>query len=249
MAEVIREMGFRKGDDFYIALGAGSRSSPQIVINKLMQRLKAGEAAETQQTAASDPADPGRRRSRTTTPSNRFGISVDGIDEVMLRMAKRHPVPGDEIVGYILPLGCGITIHRDDCPNAEVLRKDPERFTPVGWDGDAETSFQVEIEVQGWDRHRLLEDMSRTFAEAGINIIEARCTVNPPMIRNQFVVEVGDTRTLDQAISRLRNIDNVSTPTASPLAPPAEPGGAGSTRHIRRPGWLPDASDVRARLR
>ena len=29
------------------------------------------------------------------------------------------------------------------------------------------------------------------------------------MIRNQFVVEVGDTRTLDQAISRLRNIDNV----------------------------------------
>ena len=51
--------------------------------------------------------------------------------------------------------------------------------------------------------------MSRTFAEAGINIIEARCTVSPPMIRNQFVVEVGDTRTLDQAITRLRNIDNV----------------------------------------
>ena len=208
MAEVIREMGFRKGDDFYIALGA-AKISPQVVINKLMQRLKAGEAAETQQTAASDLMTSGRRRSRTTTSSNRYGISVDGIDEVMLRMAKCcHPVPGDEIVGYI-SLGRGITIHREDCPNAEVLRKDPERFTPVSWDGDAETSFQVEIEVQGWDRHRLLEDMSRTFAEVGINIIEARCTVNPPMIRNQFVVEVGDTRTLDQAISRLRNIDNV----------------------------------------
>ncbi len=208
MAEVIREMGFRKGDDFYIALGA-AKISPQIVINKLMQRLKAGEAAETQQTAAADLMSAGRRRSRSTTSSNRYGITVDGIDEVMLRMAKCcHPVPGDEIVGYI-SLGRGITIHRDDCPNAEVLRKDPERFTPVAWDGDAETSFQVEIEVQGWDRHRLLEDMSRTFAEGGINIIEARCTVNHPMIRNQFVVEVGDTRTLDQAITRLRNIDNV----------------------------------------
>jgi len=208
MAEVIREMGFRKGDDFYIALGA-AKISPQTVINKVMQRLKEGEAAETQQTAAADLMSAGRRRSRSTTSSNRYGITVDGIDEVMLRMAKCcHPVPGDEIVGYI-SLGRGITIHREDCPNAEVLRKDPERFTPVSWDGDAETSFQVEIEVQGWDRHRLLEDMSRTFAEAGINIIEARCTVNPPMIRNQFVVEVGDTRTLDQAISRLRNIDNV----------------------------------------
>ncbi len=208
MAEVIREMGFRKGDDFYIALGA-AKISPQVVINKLMQRLKEGEAAESQQTAAADLMSTGRRRSRSTTSSNRYGINVDGIDEVMLRMAKCcHPVPGDEIVGYI-SLGRGITIHRDDCPNVEVLRKDPERFTPVSWDGDADTSFQVEIEVQGWDRHRLLEDMSRTFAEAGINIIEARCTVSHPMIRNQFVVEVGDTRTLDQAISRLRNIDNV----------------------------------------
>jgi GTP pyrophosphokinase len=29
------------------------------------------------------------------------------------------------------------------------------------------------------------------------------------MVRNRFVVEVGDTRSLDQAISRLRNIDAV----------------------------------------
>ncbi len=208
MAEVIRELGFRKGDDFYIALGAGKVSS-QTVTNKLMARLKAGEAAETVPTAAADLMSSGRRRTRSTTSSNRYGINVDGIDEVMLRMAKCcHPVPGDEIVGYI-SLGRGITIHREDCPNVEVLRKDPDRFTPVSWDGDAETSFQVEIEVQGWDRHRLLEDLSRTFAEAGINILEARCTVNHPMIRNQFVVEVGDTRTLDQAIARLRNIDNV----------------------------------------
>jgi GTP diphosphokinase / guanosine-3',5'-bis(diphosphate) 3'-diphosphatase len=208
MAEVIREMGFRKGDDFYIALGA-AKISPQVVINKVMQRLKAGETAETQPAASADLLSSGRRRSRPTTSSNRYGIAVDGIDEVMLRLAKCcHPVPGDEIVGYI-SLGRGITIHREDCPNVEVLRKDAERFTPVAWDGDADTSFQVEIEVQGWDRHRLLEDLSRTFAEVGINILEARCTVNHPMIRNQFVVEVGDTRTLDQAITRLRNIDNV----------------------------------------
>jgi GTP diphosphokinase / guanosine-3',5'-bis(diphosphate) 3'-diphosphatase len=208
MAEVIREMGYRKGDDFYIALGA-AKISPQVVINKVMQRLKEGDTAEAEQTAASDLMTSGRRRSRPTTSSNRFGIAVDGIDEVMLRLAKCcHPVPGDEIVGYI-SLGRGITIHRDDCPNVAVLRKDAERFTTVAWDGDADTSFQVEIEIQGWDRHRLLEDLSRTFAEAGINILEARCTVNHPMIRNQFVVEVGDTRTLDQAITRLRNIDNV----------------------------------------
>jgi GTP diphosphokinase / guanosine-3',5'-bis(diphosphate) 3'-diphosphatase len=208
LADVIREMGFRKGEDFYIALG-GAKISPKVVVNKVMQRLKQGEAAESQPTAADDLLKTRRRRSRPTTSSSRYGIVVDGIDEVMLRMAKCcRPVPGDPIVGYI-SLGRGITIHREDCPNVAVLKKDPERFTPVSWDGDAETSFRVEIEVDGWDRHRLLEDMSRTFAEAGINILEARCIVNHPMVKNRFVVEVGDTRGLDQAINRLRNIDAV----------------------------------------
>jgi GTP pyrophosphokinase len=208
LADVIREMGFRKADDFYIALG-GAKISTKTVVNKVMQRLKQGEAAESEPTATDDLLKTRRRRERPTTSSSRYGITVEGIDEVMLRLAKCcRPVPGDPIVGYI-SLGRGITIHREDCPNAAVLRKDPERFTPVSWDGDAETSFRVEIQVDGWDRHRLLEDMSRTFSEAGINILEARCSVNHPMVRNRFVVEVGDTRSLDHAINRLRNIDAV----------------------------------------
>jgi GTP diphosphokinase / guanosine-3',5'-bis(diphosphate) 3'-diphosphatase len=208
LADVIREMGFRKADDFYIALG-GAKISPKVVVNKVMQLLKQGEPAESEPTAADDLLHTRRRRSRATTSSSQYGISVEGIDEVMLRMAKCcRPVPGDPIVGYI-SLGRGITIHREDCPNVAVLRRDPERFTAVSWDGDAETSFRVEIEVDGWDRHRLLEDMSRTFAEAGINIIEARCTVTHPMVKNRFVVEVGDTHTLDQTINRLRNIESV----------------------------------------
>ncbi|MEA2196353.1 MAG: diphosphokinase / guanosine-3,5-bis(diphosphate) 3-diphosphatase [Solirubrobacteraceae bacterium] len=208
LADVIREMGFRKAEDFYIAVG-GAKISPKIVVNKIMQRLKQGEAAESEPTAADDLMKTSRRRDRPTTSSDRYGIAVDGIDEVMLRMAKCClPVPGDPIVGYI-SLGRGITIHREDCPNVAVLKKDPDRFTSVSWDGDAETSFRVEVQVDGWDRHRLLEDMSRTFAEAGINILDAHCAVNHPMVRNRFVVEVGDTRTLDQAINRLRNIDAV----------------------------------------
>jgi GTP diphosphokinase / guanosine-3',5'-bis(diphosphate) 3'-diphosphatase len=117
-------------------------------------------------------------------------------------------VPGDPIVGYV-SLGRGITIHRDDCPNAVQLRKDPERFVPVEWEGDHETSFKVELQVDAWDRHRLLEDLSRTFAEAGINIVEARCIVSPPMVKNRFVIEVPDTQALKGTVGRLRNIEGV----------------------------------------
>jgi GTP pyrophosphokinase len=208
LADVIREMGFRKGDEFYIALGA-AKISPTVVVNKVMQRLKQGEAAEGTPTAADDLLQTRPQRERRPTSSTKFGITVDGVGDVMLRLAKCcRPVPGDPIVGYV-SLGRGITIHREDCPNVEVLRKDPDRFTPVSWDGESSTAFKVELHIDGWDRHRLLEDLSRTFSEAGINIVEARCMSNPPMIKNRFVVEVADTKTLDSTINRLRNIESV----------------------------------------
>jgi guanosine-3',5'-bis(diphosphate) 3'-pyrophosphohydrolase len=208
LADLIREMGFKKADDFYIALGA-TKISPKVVVNKVMQRLKQGEAAEGEETAAASLLSPGRERRRPTSSSSEYGIKVEGVDEVMLRLAKCcRPVPGDPIVGYI-SLGRGITIHREDCPNALALRKDPDRFTYVSWEGEHATAFKVELQIDAWDRHRLLEDLSRTFAEAGINIVEARCTASPPMVRNRFVVEVPDTQTLKLTVNRLRNIEAV----------------------------------------
>jgi GTP pyrophosphokinase len=90
----------------------------------------------------------------------------------------------------------------------------------VSCDGEGKTAFRVEIHVDAWDRHRLLEDLSRSFAETGVNILEARCTVSDQMVRNRFVVEVPDTQALDGAVSRLRNVDGVFdayrvTPTAA----------------------------------
>jgi GTP diphosphokinase / guanosine-3',5'-bis(diphosphate) 3'-diphosphatase len=208
LADVIREMGFRKADDFYIALG-GAKISPKVVTNKVLQRLKAGEAAEDEDTTAESLVSTRRQRRQPTGSSSTYGISVDGVDDVMLRMAKCcRPVPGDPIVGYV-SLGRGITIHRDDCPNTAALRKDPERFVSVSWEGEHETAFKVELQVDAWDRHRLLEDLSRTFAEAGINIVEARCIVSRPMVQNRFVVEVADTHALKATVGRLRNIDGV----------------------------------------
>jgi guanosine-3',5'-bis(diphosphate) 3'-pyrophosphohydrolase len=208
LADVIREMGFRKADDFYIALGA-AKVSPKVVVNKVMQRLKRGEAADGGETAASDLLRVGRSSRRPTRSSGQYGIQVEGVEDVMLRLAKCcRPVPGDPIVGYI-SLGRGITIHREDCPNATVLRKNPERFTHVYWEGEQAAAFVVEIQIDAWDRHRLLEDLSRVFSEAGANIVEARCLSNPPMVKNRFVVEVADTHSLKGAINRLRNTESV----------------------------------------
>jgi GTP diphosphokinase / guanosine-3',5'-bis(diphosphate) 3'-diphosphatase len=210
LADVIREMGFKKGEDFYIALGQAKISAPTVV-NKLMQRLKQGEAAVEPRSAVEElVADKKKEQAKPTAASSTYGISVKGADvDVMLRLAKCcRPVPGDPIVGYI-SLGKGITIHHGDCTNARALARTPERFAKVEWAGEAATSFRAEVQVNGYDRHRMLEDLSRTFSEAGVNIVEARCVTEHPMVNNRFVVEVGDTQTLKTCVQRLRNVESV----------------------------------------
>ena len=210
LADVIREMGFKKADDFYVALG-GAKISAKTVTQKVMARLRAGEAAIDIDDAVADLASKRDQQQRPTGSSSSYGITVDGLTDVAVRLAKCcRPVPGDPIVGYI-SLGKGITIHHESCSNAKALMKNPERFTAVSWDGEggSGSSFRVELEVDGWDRTRLLEDLSRTFAETGVNILEARCTTVDPMVKNRFVVEVGDLQALKTCIGRLRNIESV----------------------------------------
>ena len=132
-----------------------------------------------------------------------------GVEDVLVRLAKCcTPVPGDDIVGYI-SLGKGITIHRGDCPNVRALRRNPERFTPVEWEGGGSQSFRVQIAVDSWDRPRLLEDVARTFAEHGANIVSYGGTVEDQMARNWYVAEVGDVKGLRGLLTSLRNVDGV----------------------------------------
>jgi GTP diphosphokinase / guanosine-3',5'-bis(diphosphate) 3'-diphosphatase len=201
LAGVIREMNFKKAEDFYIALGSG-KLQPSQVVSKVLHRLKTSEVAEEERL-------PRKPKARNTVASQTYGILVPGVEDVLVRLAKCcNPVPGDEICGYI-SLGKGITIHREDCPNVRALRRNPERFTTVEWDGGATQSFRVQIAVDSWDRSRLLEDVARTFAEHGANIVEYSGHVEDQMARNWYVAEIGDLKALRALLNSLRNVESV----------------------------------------
>ncbi|HEY4413665.1 MAG TPA: bifunctional (p)ppGpp synthetase/guanosine-3',5'-bis(diphosphate) 3'-pyrophosphohydrolase [Gaiellaceae bacterium] len=203
LAGVIRETGFKKAEDFYLALGSGKLTAGSIV-NKVLQRLKTEEVAEEE---AITPRK--RPKARDALASATYGINVVGVEDVLVRLAKCcTPVPGDPIVGYI-SLGRGITIHREDCPNAKALMRNPERFTAVEWEGGPTQSFRVQIALDSWDRPRLLEDVARTFAEHGANIVSYGGTVEDQMARNWYVAEVGEVKALRALLNSLRNVEGV----------------------------------------
>jgi GTP pyrophosphokinase len=202
LAQVIRDSGYKKAEDFYVALGSGKLQSGAIV-NKVIQRLKTDQVAEEAPVVTKAP------KAREAVAGSDMGVVVQGVEDVLVRLAKCcTPVPGDPIVGYI-SLGKGITIHRSDCPNVKALRRQPERFTPVDWDGGGTKSFRVQIAVSSWDRPRLLEDVARTFAEHGANIVSYGGVVEDQLAKNWYTVEVGDIQLLRSLLNSLRAVDAV----------------------------------------
>ena len=200
LAQVIRETGFKKAEDFYIALGSGKLAADA-------DRQEGHPAAEDGRgrRGGDGPAQADARAARRR--ARRSASRCTGVEDVLVRLAKCcTPVPGDQIIGYI-SLGKGITIHREDCPNVKALRRNPERFTPVDWDGDATQSFRVQIAVDSWDRPRLLEDVARTFAEHGANIVAYGGVVEDQLAKNWYTAEVGDVKSLRPLLNALRNVD------------------------------------------
>ncbi len=204
LSQVIRDMGFQKREDFFVSIGAG-KTSPQQVLTKVMQRMDETIGAVKEDLPPAIVPSP-----RRLATSGDVGIQVEGIDDVAIRMPECcRPVPGDDIVGYI-SLGKGITIHRRDCPNVRALEKHPERFANVSWNKSIKAPFRVEIQVEAYDRSRLLEDISRTLSESGVNILAAQIqTTDDNTVKDRFVFEVPGVEYLESILQRIRMIDTV----------------------------------------
>src|SRR5213075_1485474 len=74
LAEVIRDMNFKKAEDFYLALGSG-KVGAQAVVNKVLQRLKTEQAAEEETVPLKAP------RAKHAVGSENYGINVHGVDD------------------------------------------------------------------------------------------------------------------------------------------------------------------------
>ena len=71
------------------------------------------------------------RPRRHRTEADKVGVHVEGLDDLLVRLAKCcTPVPGDEIIGFVTR-GRGVSVHRADCANAVTLderaRHPPDR--------------------------------------------------------------------------------------------------------------------------
>ncbi|HEX3595792.1 MAG TPA: bifunctional (p)ppGpp synthetase/guanosine-3',5'-bis(diphosphate) 3'-pyrophosphohydrolase [Polyangiaceae bacterium] len=101
------------------------------------------------------------------------GITVNGVDDVLVRYARCcNPLPGDVIIGFITR-GRGVTVHRRECQKA--FDTDPERRVEVNWEADSKINRPVQLKVTTLNRPGILANVSQAFSAQKINISEANC--------------------------------------------------------------------------
>ncbi|WP_034225391.1 RelA/SpoT family protein [Arenimonas donghaensis] len=141
----------------------------------------------------------------TLAPTER--IMITGNERGVLSFAACcHPIPGDEIMGY-LSAGKGVVVHRTDCPNVAEYRKFPERCVPMAWDRNVEGDYRVILRIEVENKPGVLAQVAAAVAESDSNIdaVEYRerdLTVSVM----EFSIEVSHRKHLADVIRRIRRL-------------------------------------------
>ncbi|AEB64382.1 MULTISPECIES: GTP diphosphokinase [Bacillus] len=170
LQKVADKFNFSNEEDMYAAVGYNGITALQVA-NRLTEKERKLRDQEEQekivQEVTSEPKQYPQGRKREA------GVRVKGIDNLLVRLSKCcNPVPGDHIVGFITK-GRGVSVHRDDCPNVKT-NEAQERLIPVEWEHESQVQrrkeYNVEIEILGYDRLGLLNEVLQAVNETKTNI-------------------------------------------------------------------------------
>ena len=133
-------------------------------------------------------------------------IRISGAERGILSFGNCcHPVPGDDIVGYLSP-GKGIVVHRIECPNVVELAKLPERRVEIGWDKEVQGDYRAELRVEVVNRPGVLATVSAAIAETDSNIDDVRYIERGVQAATLiFTIEVKHRKHLADVMRRVRN--------------------------------------------
>jgi GTP pyrophosphokinase len=136
------------------------------------------------------------------------GISLTGIEDVMVKFAKCcHPIPGDEISGYI-SRGRGLVVHAASCPNIRDM--DAETVVDVAWNIKEKHTYPVHMRVICKDKKGILAEISSLISSLDVNISQANIDARENMqALCDFKMDVHDLEQFNKitlAIKRLKNV-------------------------------------------
>lgn len=204
---VAEKFNFANEEDMYAAVGYNGITALQVA-NRLTEKLRKKRDLE-QVTTITDAVS--ELKSFPNTKKRESGVRVSGIDNLLIRLSRCcNPVPGDEISGFITK-GRGVSVHRTDCPNIET-NEAQSRLIPVEWESslNERKEYNVDIEISGYDRRGLLNEVLQAVNETKTNIsaVSGRSDRNK-MATIIMSIAIHNVSHLQKVVDRIKQIPDI----------------------------------------
>ncbi len=209
IAEVANKFSFAGEEDMFAAAGYGG-ISPKQIVNRLTEKLRKQQDQDQEDQSLAEALT----EMQKLTPKKRTGsgVRVKGVDNMLIRLSRCcTPVPGDDIVGYITK-GRGVSIHRSDCQNVQN-EEVQNRLLPVEWEGDQDhnKSYNVDIEIIGFDRNGLLNEVLHAVTEARtvINAVSGRSDNRYKMATIHMTILIHNIDHLHRVVDKIKQLKDI----------------------------------------
>ena len=202
LIDVAQELNLKTTDDLYVAIARGD-----VRLGRVLQAVQKNEPFQDDVSEIVT-----NLQKKTTQNEHVIDIEADGVSDLMSHTAGCcKPLPGDPVLGYI-SLNRGIIVHQEDCP--ELLRlseKEPRRVIPVDWNGFLKQGYQVDLQLEAYDRKGLLRDISQSLSDQGVNVLKFNTVTDKSkhLAHMRVTVEVNGLAELGRIITKLSQLPNM----------------------------------------
>ena len=119
------------------------------------------------------------------------------------------PLPGDEIIGFISS-GKGIVIHRANCKNVRIFRKDASRWLSVEWGQSIKREFMTDLTIRTLNKVGALAAIAGKVSSLNSNIVSTNIETQGDSTLMHVRLSIKDRRHLADLLRRIRTVDFVT---------------------------------------
>ena len=205
LQELAENLGYKKLDDLYTAVGQGEISNR--AIQKACGKLNEPPPVPVNETTIV--------KQSKIKKGGKTGVLIDGEDGLMTTLAKCcKPAPPDDIVGFVTRER-GISVHRKTCPSFQHLAEQtPEKVLDASWAALQEGQvFAVDVEIRAQDRSGLLRDVSDALARHKLNVTAVQTQSRDLEASMRFTLEVKQVNDLPRVLASLGDVKGVLSVT------------------------------------
>jgi len=185
-----------------------------------IKRFLSGEPEKSEEqlkgpSPAKDPKSAGATRQTDLQQDDVLFIDAN-LRKVNYKLAQCcNPAPGDKVFGFVT-ISRGITIHRDNCPNArQLLTRFGYRKIDVEWIGmDDKGSFRAVIQVTGSDRIGIMNEITQIISnDLKFNMVSVKIDAKKGIFNGIFKLMVKNKGYLPDLIQKISLVGGVSKVT------------------------------------